>query len=55
MDDFIDDLGHGDDWDRIYDFNLQYPKYGDGGDLTKNTDKYFEMKNVIAEVFTTDS
>jgi len=48
MDDFIDDLGHGDDWDRIYDFNLQYPKYGDGGDLTKNTDKYFE--NILNDV-----
>ena len=48
MDDFIDDLGHGNDWERIYDFNLQYPKYGDGGDLTKKTNEYFE--NVLNDV-----
>lgn len=42
MDEFIDYLGHGHEWERIYDFNLQYPKYGDGGDLTKETNKYFE-------------
>ena len=42
MDEFIDYLGHGGEWERIYDFDLQFPKYGDGGDLTKETNKYFE-------------
>jgi len=41
LDDYVNYCGHGGEFERIYDYNLQYPKYGDNNYLTKATDKYF--------------
>lgn len=42
IDDFIDYCGHGGDFERVYDFDYNYPKYGEKNYLTSETDKYFD-------------
>jgi len=41
LDDYVNYCGHGGEFERIYDYNLRYPKYGDNNYLTKATDKHF--------------
>jgi hypothetical protein len=40
--DFVDYCGHDGEFERIYDYVITYPKYGDSNDLTRQTDKFFE-------------
>lgn len=43
LDDYISYCGHEGEFERIYDYNLQYPKYGDRNSmLTNKTDKHFD-------------
>lgn len=42
LDDYVNYCGHGGEFERIYDYNLQYPKYGDNNYLTRQTDKHFD-------------
>ncbi len=39
---FVDYCGHAGEFERNYDFNLTYPKYGESNQLTKETNKFFE-------------
>lgn len=41
LDDYVNYCGHGGEFERIYDYNLQYPKYGDNNYLTRATEKHF--------------
>jgi hypothetical protein len=40
--DFVDYCGHDGEFERIYNYVITYPKYGDSNDLTRQTDKFFE-------------
>jgi hypothetical protein len=42
LSDFVDYCGHGGEFERIYDYNIVYPKYGERNQLTKETDKFFD-------------
>jgi hypothetical protein len=39
---FVDYCGHAGEFERNYDFNLTYPRYGESNQLTKETNKFFE-------------
>lgn len=39
---YIDYCGHGGEFERIYDYNITYPKYGNNSSLSNTTDKYFD-------------
>lgn len=42
LSDFVNYCGHGGEFERIYDYNIVYPKYGEQNQLTKETDKFFD-------------
>ena len=42
LDAYISYCGHDGEFERNYDYNITYPKYGDDNSLTRKTDKYFE-------------
>jgi hypothetical protein len=42
LDDYIDYCGHGGEFERLYDYNIKYPKYGVNNSLTDKTNSYFE-------------
>lgn len=48
LDDFIDFCGHSGDFERFYDYNIKYPKYGEKNNLTNSTNNYFDdiLENV---------
>lgn len=39
---FVDYCGHAGEFERHYDYNIKYPKYGESNYLTKETDKFFD-------------
>jgi len=41
LDDYVDYCGHDGDFERTYDYNITYPKYGNTY-LSSKTDKYFD-------------
>lgn len=41
LDGYVDYCGHAGEFERMYDYNLQYPKYGKNNYLTRATDKHF--------------
>lgn len=41
LDDYINYCGHAGEFERLYDYNLTYPKYGMENNLTNETNDYF--------------
>ena len=39
---FVDYCGHAHEFERIYDYEIKYPKYGESNQLTKETNKFFD-------------
>jgi hypothetical protein len=42
IEDYIKYCGHDGEFERIYDYDLKFPKYNDGNYLTRKTNDYFE-------------
>lgn len=42
LSDFVGYCGHAHEFERIYDYEVTYPKYGESNQLTKETDKFFD-------------
>lgn len=41
LDGYVDYCGHAGEFERMYDYNLQYPKYGNDNYLTRATNQHF--------------
>jgi hypothetical protein len=42
LDDFVSYCKHDGEFERIYDYNITHPKYGESNELTKQTDNFFD-------------
>jgi hypothetical protein len=42
LDDFVSYCKHDGEFERIYDYNITHPKYGESNQLTKQTDDFFD-------------
>jgi hypothetical protein len=42
LDDFVSYCKHDGEFERFYDYNITYPKYGESNQITKQTDDFFD-------------
>jgi hypothetical protein len=42
LDDYVSYCNHDGEFERLYNFQITYPKYNEGNQLTKETDKFFD-------------
>lgn len=42
LSDFVSYCGHDNEFERVYDYELKYPKYNEKNELTRETDKFFD-------------